>query len=145
MAFQILNALLTDSFQPSAPVEMVGNHAVIDSLITVANTLVPGTRAQVQWYLEFCSTDPNAAGTVWYRETSEEDIGNGNVRMNKVVRRWAEYGSDLDLDEGTHQLSAQFERKHNYYRVQIRKTTASAETVRATLLAVIGKRPISPA
>jgi hypothetical protein len=143
MAFQILNATLTDAFQASNPVEMVGHNISLDFSIVVANDggAVP---SQVQWYLEFCSTDPNAAVTVWFRETSEEDIGNGNVRMNKVVRRFAEYGADADLAVGTHRLSAQFERKHNFYRVQIRKTTASVSTTTASISAVIGRRPISP-
>jgi hypothetical protein len=146
MAFSIFNGALTNTYQPTNPVDMAGEHIVLDWALTIANLLTPaGTAATVQFYFEYASTDPNAATTVWYRETTEEDIGNGDVRMNKAVRRFSEQGADLPLAEGSHQVDMQFNRKHNYFRLQVRTAVGSADNCRAQIWSVLGRQPISPA
>jgi hypothetical protein len=138
------NALLTNAFQASQPFSIVGDNIVLDFTIVVANVAAPGTPAQVEWYPEYTSADPNAVGTGWFRETSEEDIGNGDVRMNLVVRRFATNGADAPLpDAATYRLDTQFSRKHNYCRIQIRVTAASADACRASILSVLGLAPLS--
>lgn len=147
MMILLNNALLTTTFQASAPFGLVGDHVVLDSIIVVANTGAqpPGTPAQVEWYPEFTFDDPNSTTARWFRETAEEDLGNGDVRMPKTVRRWSENGDDLPLATGTHNLDAQFSRKHNYCRIQIRVSAApvSADACRASLFAVIGSDVLS--
>jgi hypothetical protein len=145
MAFQLVNnLLLTNVFQASQPFEIVGEHIVLDMSVVVANVAAPGTPARVEWYPEFTSADPNAAGTVWYQETTEEDIGNGDVRMNKAVRRFSEHGADLPLAEGTHRLDQQFSRKHDYCRLQMRVSVGSADACRLGVIVVVGRPAQSP-
>jgi hypothetical protein len=144
MAFTIFNGSLTNAFQATAPIGVAGENVVFDWFLTVTNTLTPpGTAAQIEWYPEFTSADPNAAGTRWFRETAEEDIGNGEVRMPKTVRRFTENGDDLPLAEGTHALDTQFARKHNFCRLQVRVAAGGADTCQAEILAVLGVQPLS--
>jgi hypothetical protein len=146
MAFTLCNnLLLTTTFQATSPFAIAGEHIVLDWRIVVANLVTaPATPASVLWYPEFCSEDPNAAGTEWFRETAEEDIGNGDVRMPKTVRRWTENGDDLPLAEATHRLDAQFSRKHNYCRLQMAIAAGSADNTRASVKVVVGSAPQSP-
>jgi hypothetical protein len=143
MAFQIFSGHLTTTFQPTDPFVMVGDNIVFDMALNVADTILPTPTAEVQWHPEFTSGDPNATTTVWYRETSEEDIGNGDVRMNKVVRRFAEQGSDTPLVAGPHSLDAQFSRKHDFCRLQLRVSTGSGNNCTARVLAVLGAAALS--
>jgi hypothetical protein len=107
---------------------VAGKEVVLDFLLTI-----PGGGVKVEWYLEFATGvdslgQPLAmANWVWYRETSEEDIGNGDVRMNEVIRRFSPLGSDAVLPAGVHALDAQFSRTHAFARIQIRGNTATAQ------------------
>jgi hypothetical protein len=124
----IFNAPLTAAFQASRPILVAGREVVLDFFLTI-----PGGGVKVEWYLEFTTgMDSNnqplaMANWVWSRETSEEDIGNGDVRMNEVVRRFSPSGSDAVLPAGVHALDAQFSRTHALVRIQIRGNGASAQ------------------
>lgn len=139
----IFNAALTNAFQASDPFIMTGEAIVLDTLLTVANIAVPGTAARIEWYFEFGSDDPNATTTSWYREVAEEDIGNGDVRMSTVVRRFAINAADAPLPEGTYRFDTQFNRRHNFCRVQIRVLAGGADNCRAMILSVLGSAPLS--
>lgn len=144
MAFSIFNGKLTNAFQPTAPFGVVGENIVFDMALTVANIAVPGTPATIQWYPEFTSADPNNPATVWFREVAEEDLGNGDVRMSKVIRRFAENGSDAPLAEGLHYLDGQFARRHNFCRLQLAVKAGGADNCSASVLAVFGiAQPLS--
>ena len=143
MALTIFKGSLTTSFQASSPFTIVGENIVLDMAIVVANIAVPGTAGRIEWYYEFATTDPNAATTTWYREVSEEDIGNGDVRMNEVVRRFAVNAADAPLTEATHNLDMQFNRRHNFGRIQIRVAPGGADNCSATVLSVFGSQPLS--
>ena len=133
MALVIFNGALTTTFQPTIPSQVKGEKIALDFVVTVANTLTPaGTHAEVQWYPEFTDLDPNAAASQWYRESSEENQGNGNILMVQTIRQFAEYGS-VDLSEGTFTFDTQFRRVHAFFRLQVRITTTSADTCSAVI------------
>jgi hypothetical protein len=139
----IFNAALTNAFQASDPFTITGEAIVLDMLLSVANIAVPGTAARIEWYFEFASDDPNATTTNWYREVAEEDIGNGDVRMSTVIRRFATNASDAPLPEATYRFDMQFARRHNFCRIQIRVLAGGADNCRATVLSVLGSQPLS--
>ena len=128
MSARIFNGPLTAAFQPSNLILVAGKEIVLDFLLSIPNGGV-----NVEWYLEYTtglssSGQPLAAANwVWYRETSEEDIGNGDVRMNEVIRRFSPSGSDAALPAGVHALDAQFTRTHAIARIQIRGNGATAQ------------------
>jgi hypothetical protein len=128
MSTLIFNGLLTANFQSSQPILVPAKEIVLDFLLTIPNGGV-----NVQWYFEFTKgVDDNdqplpMLNWVWYRETSEGDIGNGDVRMNEVIRRFSIQGSDAVLTAGVHALDAQFDRVHAFARIQIRGDGATAK------------------
>lgn len=131
----IFDALLTAAYQPSAPVVVSDEMIILDFEI-----IVPvGSTVRVLWYLEFASSNPFDANTKWYREVSEEDIGNGDVRMPMAIRRFSTSGADADLPAGTYYLDVQLKRVHDFCRVQIQGNGA-----RAKILAPVNAQP-SPA
>jgi len=121
MAATIFSGPLTNVFVPTQPFVIVADCAVLDFQLTI-----PANTVQVQWYPEFTSGNPLAASTLWYRETAEEDLGNGDVRMPPSVRRFSTYGADADLPTGVYRFSVQLIKKHNFCRLQILGNTASA-------------------
>jgi len=143
MAIQLFNGALTNSFQATGSFLISGENITLDCALTIANVAVPGTPGQIEAYLEFTSSDPNALATTWYRECAEEDLGNGNIRMSKVVRRFAEEGSDVPLAEGTHNIDLQFVRKHAFCRLQIRVAPGGADKCSAIVTTVFGAKPLS--
>ena len=93
----------------------MSDHVSLDFLFTIL-TAATG----IVWYQEFTDGDPNATATTWYREVAEEDTGGGVVNIPVVVRRFRTNGAVItDLPAGTHALSAQFVRKHKYFRAQM--------------------------
>ena len=139
MALRLFNGALTNAFQPSIPIEVQGDCVVLDFLLSIANTITPpATGASIEWYPEFTWTDPNAVGTQWYRETAEEDIGNGDVRMALSVRRFSTQGADTPLPPGTHACDVQLKREHAFVRVQIRVAAGGADTCSAAVWAPFG-------
>ncbi len=144
MPLRLFDGPLTNAFQATPPTEVKGRRIVLDFLLTIANTVTPPlTGASIEWYPEFTWTDPNAAGTQWYRETAEEDIGNGDVRMPASVRRFSVQGADGVLPEGIHARDVQLEREHAFVRLQIRVAPGGADTCRATVWAPFGSQLVS--
>lgn len=137
------NQPLTTSFVASKPFSIVGNKIVLDWVLVVTT----GTTV-VKWYFEFCgprqgADDPNAAGTVWYREVDEVDAGAGVVGMTEVVRTLNSVGA-TGLAVGTHNLHMEFERIAAFGRIQI-ELIEGAGTVLATVDEELGSTPQSPA
>lgn len=117
MAVRLFNAALGAAFIPSSALLISGTKVALDFQLTVT------TLAQIEWYPEFASDAPATA--IWHREVAEEDIGNGDVRMPKAIRRFTEFGGTL-LASGTHNLSVQLERTHQIFRIQMRIVTGAA-------------------
>jgi hypothetical protein len=143
MAVEILNTLLQVAYQPSRAIMFPSEQVVLDFVITVADAAAPVPASRILWYPEFTFDNPNAPTARWFRELAEEDIGNGDVRMPKTVRRFTELGG-ADLAAGAHLLSAQFKRTHDYYRIQIARDAAAGDLCRAQVFAVFGSIPTSP-
>lgn len=149
MTTKIFDAALTDATLPgptgflaTTPLLMVGSdaHVSLDFLFTIA-----GGATGVVWYLEFTEDDPNAAATVWAREIAEEDGGGGVVDMPVVVRRFRAHGAVIaDLPNGEHNLSAQFLRKHKYFRVQVGIITGGGGVARMQIFAQFGLAANTP-
>jgi hypothetical protein len=143
MAIELFNGKLTAAFQPTKPVMVAGETIVLDFLATIANLVTPpATPGLVEWYLEYCYTDPNAAATRWFQECAEEDKGNGVVRMAKVIRYFSENAADVALAVGVHMIDTQFARKHAFYRLQVRAT--GADNCSLIVASPFGSIPISP-
>jgi hypothetical protein len=120
----IFDAALTGAFQASTPVVVSNDVVIFDFAITIAVGTV-----RVQWYLEFASDNPFSASTIWYREVSEEDIGNGDVRMPAAIRRFSTFGADADLGVGTHYFDVQLKRVHDFCRIKILGNGAYAKVI----------------
>jgi hypothetical protein len=116
MSVILLNSVLlvAPAFTGSLPVLVSDKRVVLDF------TLVTPGGVAIEWYPEFTDGGTNLATAPWFREVSEEDIGNGDVRMNEVIRRFSTYNADAFLPAGTHRYSVQLQRTHAIYRVQIR-------------------------
>jgi hypothetical protein len=141
----IFNALLTNTFQASQPFAVIENHVVLDMALTVANLVTPpATPARIEWYMEFAATDPNAVGTVWFREVTEENNANGDLRMALAIRRFSTNGADAPLPVGAYTLDSQFERKHAFCRIQIRVAVGGADACHASVWSVLGTQLQSP-
>jgi hypothetical protein len=110
----IFNAALTGAFQASDPVMVSDEIVILDFEITIAMGTV-----RVQWYLEFTADNPFDVNAVWFREVSEEDIGNGDVRMATAIRRFSTFGADADLGVGTYRFDVQLKRVHDFCRIKI--------------------------
>jgi hypothetical protein len=128
----LFNSVLGAAFVPTSPVFVVGRKVVLDFAVTT-----PGG-VKVEWYPEYTDGNPFDLATVWFRETSEEDIGNGDVRMNEVIRRFSPNAADGVLAAGTHNLDVQLQRTHAFCRLQMRGTGV---TVRLTT--PFGKIPVA--
>ena len=105
---RIFDNALGAVFVPSQPFLLSAQRAVLDF------TYLAAAAAVIEWYLEFTSTDPNDAATVWFREVAEENAGGGAVSMPNVVRTFpavtaASAGKDCE-----------FVRTHHFCRVQLR-------------------------
>lgn len=122
---------LTTSFQPSAALLVSGETVVLDFTVVVANTGA-ALLGRIEWYLEFTSGDPLSSTTRWFREVAEEDAGDGDVKMPKVIRRFTEQGG-TNLAVGNHYFNVQFVRKHLFVRVQIRQAATFADACTARI------------
>ena len=131
----IFNGPLSGAFQPSLAILIPGEKVVLDFALVIS-TQAP---LRVQWYPEFTSDNPADPNAVWYRETAEEDIGNGDVRMPPSIRRFSTQGGDNDLPAGTYHFDTQFRRSHKFCRIQILGLGCTA-----TVLSVFGEIPVAP-
>jgi hypothetical protein len=144
MALQLFSGPLTNAFQPSLPSMVRGDRLVLDFRLTVANTLSPpGTAAVIQWYPEFTWTDPNAASSLWFRETTEENLGAGDVRMSQSVRRFSANANQTNLPPGTYLQDVQFKREHAFFRIQLAVAAGGADTCSATVWDPFGVQLVS--
>jgi hypothetical protein len=143
MPVLLFNGLLTNTFQPTAAFLLTGETLVLHFGATVANIAVPGTPGRIEFYFEYTLADPNAVGTVFDREVSEEAIGNGDVRMSLVVRRFSPYGVDAPLPEGTYNVRLPFARKDGFGRLQVRVAAGGADNCSANISAIFGSSPLS--
>lgn len=133
MALQLFNGVLTNAFQPSIPSAVRGDSVVVDFALSIVNTATPpGTGASIEWYFEFTEIDPNSPAATWAREVAEEDVGQGDVRMSAVVRRFANTLAENNLPPGAYRFSTQFKRVHAFYRLQLRVAAGGADTCTAT-------------
>lgn len=144
MALTILNNLpLTNVFQPSLPFTIIGDKIVLDFDLLAADSAAK--LARIEWYPEYCHLDdnPNLPTARWFRELAEEDIGNGDVRMAVVVRRFSTNGADAPLPlSATHYMfDVQLVRTHGHCRIQIRSAVGAADACRATVYAPFGLAP----
>lgn len=125
MAAQVIfDAPLTVNYQPSEPITVSDDTIILDFTIVIAVGTV-----RVLWYLEFTSDNPFDPNAAWFREVSEEDIGNGDVRMPYAIRRFSTYGADTDLGVGTHRLDVQLKRVHDFCRIRIAGAGATAKVI----------------
>jgi hypothetical protein len=143
MSTTLFNGALTNAFQPTQGFLLTGESIVLDMTAVVASVPPAATPGRIEFYFEFTTADPNAAGTAWFREVAEEDIGNGDVRQSKVVRRFAENGSDAPLAVGTHRLNLQFTRKAGFARLQVRVLAGGANVCTLKVESVFGSIPLS--
>ena len=113
----IFRGPLTGAFQPSLPIMIPADRVVLDFDLTIGGQ-VP---VSVQWYPEFAEGDvaPSATNARWFREVAEEDIGNGDVRMPIVIRRFTTQGGDAPLPPGSYRFTVQLKRTHMFCRIQI--------------------------
>ncbi len=135
-AEEIFDATLSDDFEPSEPFLLTAGRATLDFELNVTDgDTDDDPTCKIEWYLEFTSVDPNAAGSKWYREVAEQNLpGPGTTDMPLVVRVFRTALGAL-LPIGELNVSAQLTRSHDYCRVQIRAATGAA---RARILSVFG-------
>ena len=124
--------LLGANFIPTLPLLITSKEVVLDFLLDVP----AGPGVKVEWYPTYTDGNPFALPPVWNRETSEEDIGNGDVRMNEVIRRFSPFNADAVLPAGVHRLNVQLRRTHGFVQLQIR-----GAGVTASVTAPFGKIP----
>jgi hypothetical protein len=136
MSDAIFSGALATGFQPSSPILIEGEKITLDFKIAIIGS---ATR-RVQWYFEFAEGNPYDASTLWFPETAEENVGNGDVRMPIAIRRFSSNSTDADLSPGTHYRSAQFQRRHKFARLQLAGTADCAVTV----WSVFGGPPFTP-
>ncbi len=135
----VFEAPLKNVYLPSKPILLSGEKLTLDWILTVQAPAL----AKVDWYLEFVSSNPYDTGAPWTREVSEEDSSGGLVAMPFVVRTFYANGAPLTLlPAGTHRMTTQFERSHNFARVQA-KLTSGGKT-NAKILSIFGSIPIPP-
>ena len=134
MSVQLFNSNLTNAFQPTQPILMVGDTLTLDFTFTVTG----GVGTSVAWYLEF-SSDP--AATLWAREIAEEDAGAGVVAMPLVIRTLQTNGAGT-FAAGTYAVSAQLLRKHLYARLQIRAPVGTISNM--SIVAPFGLSVVTP-
>jgi hypothetical protein len=130
MGIVLLNQQLGANFVASQPLQLVGDTLVLDMAVVVP----AGPGVKVEFYLEYADGLDRVTGQaapitnwIWSRECAEEDIGDGDVRMALVIRRFTPFGADAVLPAGTYNVSMQFRRTHGYARVQARGDTASLQ------------------
>ena len=111
----LFNGPLTANFQSSQPLLIEGDRVVLDFVLNIPG---PGP-VSVQWYPEFTKLNPYDLATPWFRETAEEDLGNGDVRMPLSIRRFSTQGADASLPAGVYYLDAEFRRIHMFCRIRI--------------------------
>jgi hypothetical protein len=143
MSISLFNGPLTNAFQPTAGFLLAGETVVLDLVANVASVPPAADAGRIECYLEYTTEDPNAVNTRWFREVAEEDIGNGDVRMPKVVRRFTENGADTALAVGIHYLNMQFSRKEGFARLQVRVAAGGANACSLAVFAVFGALPLS--
>jgi hypothetical protein len=144
MSILIFSGPLTNTFQPTQGFLLAGENIVLDVTALIASVPPAATPGRIEFYFEYTTQDPNGVGTRWFREVSEEDIGNGDVRQSKVVRRFAEEGSDAPLAVSSHFLNLQFARKEGFARLQVRVAPGGANACTLAVSAVFGTIPQSP-
>ena len=139
------NYIATTAYVASKPFQIVGSRLVLDWTLVVTTGTTP-----VQWYFEFCGPripsecDPNASGTVWYREVDEVDAGAGVVSMAEVVRSLNDSGGTTGLTVGTHNIHMEFERIAAFGRIML-KIGDGAGAVRVTVDEELSTSPRSSA
>ena len=128
MPAQLFNALLTANFAPGAPLLISSKEVVLAFQLNI-----PFGGVRVEWYPEYTDgTDPVTgqalpmASWVWTRETSEEDLGNGVVRMNEVIRYFSPNAADAVLPIGVYGENVQLRRAGAIMRLRMRGNGATA-------------------
>ena len=129
MAEQILfNGKVSSGFTPSKAIFVSAKRVVLRFLVTVSGAPTP-----VQFYMEFSG---NPSGQ-WFRETAEEDQGDGVVEMPAVVRTLTPSGGG-NLPVGVTAVSMQFVRDEQFVRMQL----ACAGNATVKLTTPYGGRPV---
>lgn len=108
-------ALLGAAFQPTLPLIMEDKELSLNFDFTVLAG-VP----RVEFYPEYTDDNPFLATARWRREVAEEDIGNGDVRMPLVIRRFSTNAADANLPAGPYNLNVQLRRAGQFVRLQMR-------------------------
>lgn len=116
----LFNGKVPSSYTPSKATFVSGRRVVLRFLITVIGSPTP-----VTCYLEFAGNPKQQ----FFRETAEEDQGNGAVKMPAVVRTLAAAGGG-SLPVGVTALNMQFLRDEQFVRVQL--ACAGNATVKLT-------------
>jgi hypothetical protein len=114
----LFNGRVPSSFTPSKFTTIVAKKVTLRFLVTVT-----GSPTELQWYLEF-----GGDKSTWFRETAEEDQGDGDVQMPTVIRTVTLGGANLPV--GTTAVSMQFQRDEQLFRVQLK--CAGTATVKLT-------------
>ncbi len=125
-------ALLTVAFQATQPLIIDDKELSLNFDFTV-----PAGDPRVEFYPEYTDDNPFLAPARWRREVSEELIGNGDVRMSLVIRRFATNGADANLPAGAYNLNVQLRRAGQFVRLQLR-----GDGVTMTVSAPFGAIPI---
>jgi hypothetical protein len=131
----IFDAPLSGVFQPSRPLIIKATELAFDfDLAVVAAT------AHILWYPEYATLNPfDTVNTIWYREITEELLGNGDVRMAPSQRRFSTQGVDGDLTTGVYHFDVQLKRVHAFVRLQLQGTGCTAK-----VWAPFGEIPSAP-
>jgi len=109
MSVTLFNGPLTGSFQPTKAIAIVAQKLTLDCALVTS-----GGPTTVQWYVEFADTPTGP----WFRETTQEDAGKGQVLMPAVVRTFADNNS-TNLADGTHNLDVQLPLQQRLARLQL--------------------------
>jgi len=108
-------ALLTAAFQPTQPLILADKELSLNFDFTV-----PAGVPRVEFYPEYTDDNPFLPTARWRQEVSEELVGNGDVRMSLVIRRFATYGADANLPAAAYNLNVQLRRAGQFVRLQLR-------------------------
>lgn len=121
----IFDSVLGSTFEVSDPFLISADRITLDWLIVVTGNDL----AQIEWYLELGSDDPNDPATLWFREVAEQNNGTDGIAKMPIVVRQFRLNDGTLLAAGTYQLSTVLSRAHQFCRVQVR-VAAGAATVK---------------